>query len=242
MYLYFFLLTGFICFNPAIVRADSEPGIIIAFGDSITEGCDVFSGDCGWGRNGKSGYEVELESLLQNNRRNYEIHNFGAGGETARDGLDRIEPVINEACNAGAEYILILEGTNDLLHGARGQDVKYYLGLMIDKSRKHGLVPLLATITPDPNPAHSYKDIPLMNEYIRELASEKNVPLIDLYNWMNPLWDQYTPGCYGDSLHPNETGFKVMGQLWFNRLAELIPPEYPPLNTWLNLLLNTPKS
>jgi lysophospholipase L1-like esterase len=226
---------------PVTAAADSDPGIIIGFGDSVTEGCDVFAGNCGWDRSGKLGYEVELESQLQKSDRNYVVNNFGSGGETARDGLDRIEPVMDEFCNYGAEYILILEGTNDLLHGARGVDVKYYLGLMVDKSRTHGLVPLLATITPDPNPSHSYKNIPLMNEYIRDLASEKDVPLVDLYNEMNPFWDIYTPGCYGDRLHPNETGFKAMGQIWFESLAELIKPSYP-LNSWLELLLKNPKS
>ncbi|MBL4904122.1 MAG: SGNH/GDSL hydrolase family protein [Desulfocapsa sp.] len=230
-YLPFFLFSCLIFSLPAIVFADTDT--IIAFGDSLTEGCDVYAGECGWERSGTHGYEIELEILLKKSFRNYEIHNFGRGGETAQDGMVRIDSVMRELCNAGAEYILLLEGTNDLLHGARGTDVKYYLDVMIDKSRDHGLVPLIATIPPDPE--HAYKDIPLMNSYIRDLASEKNVPLVELYNEMYPMWNSYTPGCYGDRTHPNSAGFQTMGEIWFESLSGLIQPK-PPL-TWLELLL-----
>ena len=230
------LFAVFLSCYPVTISAETAPGTIISFGDSLTEGCDVYSGQCGWERSSSMGYQLELESLLQNSHRNYEVQNFGRGGETARDGLKRIDSVIVELCNARAEYILLLEGTNDLLHGARGEDVKFYLSIMIDKSRAHGLVPLLATLPPDTEPDHRYKDIPLMNEYIRDLASEKGVTLVDLYNKMNPYWDSFTPGCYGDNLHPNAGGFKAIGGIWFESLADMISPKFF-LYSWLDLLL-----
>jgi lysophospholipase L1-like esterase len=230
------------CIFPAISFAVTEPisGIIIGFGDSLTEGCDVYGGDCGWERTGVSGYEIELMKLLQNSDRDYVVKNFGHGGETAKDGVFRIGRVLAEPCNEGAEYVLILEGTNDLLHGARGLDVKYYLGLIIDQVVANGMVPLLATITPDKDPEHSYKDIPLMNEYIRDLALEKDVTLVELYNQMEPYWGKYTPGCYGDLLHPNVDGFQVMGDIWFESLATLIPAKHDINLNWLLLLLKSP--
>ncbi len=216
-----------------------QAGVIIGFGDSLTEGCDVLSGgDCGWV--GGTGYTGELESLLTSNGYNYNVYNFGKGGETTADALTdgRFDSVLNETCNQGAKYILLLEGTNDLLHGASGLDVKFNLGEMIRKSRDKGVEPLLATITPDPNPEHSYKNIPLMNDYIRALAAEKDVVLVDLNSAMAPYWDTYTNprACYNDLLHPNPTGFDAMAAVWYATLAELLPR---PL-TWLHLLLKTP--
>ncbi len=228
------------CLFPLALSAETEEevsGIIIGFGDSLTEGCDVYAGDCGWERTTQLGYEINLVELLQNSDRNYVVKNFGRGGETAQDGFVRISQVMAKPCNTGAEYVLILEGTNDLLHGARGLDVKFYLGLMIDQVVAKGMVPLLATITPDADPEHRYKNIPLMNEYIRDLAEEKNVQLVELYNQMQPDWGKYTPGCYGDLLHPNIAGFQTMGQIWFDSLAVLIPAKPDIHLTWLNLLL-----
>lgn len=231
-----------ICTFPSILLADGEikSGIIIGFGDSLTEGCDVYAGQCGWERTGESGYEIELVKLLQNSDRDYIVNNFGHGGETAKDGVARIGQVMAEPCNEGAEYVLVLEGTNDLLHGSRGEDVKYYLALIIDQIVAKGLVPLLATLTPDAEPGHSYKDIPLMNEYIRDLAQEKNVSLVELYGQMEPDWGSYTPGCYGDLLHPNVYGFQTIGKIWFDSLADLIPEKPKATLTWLNLLLHSP--
>jgi len=214
-----------------------QAGVIIGFGDSLTEGCDVQTGgDCGWV--GGTGYTGELELLLTSNGYNYNVYNFGRGGETTTEGVNRIDTVLDEACNQGAKYILILEGTNDLLHGASGLDVKFNLGIMIDKSRAKGVEPLLATITPDPNPEHAYKNIPLMNTYIRALAAKQDVVLVDLYAAMYPYWDTYTNprACYNDLLHPNPTGFDAMAAVWYATLAELLPR---PL-TWLHLLLKTP--
>ncbi len=240
-YLQLWLVTGLICSFPVLAFAElEEAGKIIAFGDSLTEGCDVYTGECGWERSGDLGYDVELESQLQKSFRNYLVQNFGIGGSTAYEGMGRVDSVIDELCNEGAEYILILLGTNDLFHGAREEDVQYYLSVIVDKSKGHGLAPLLATIPPDPD--HRYKNIPFMNEYIRALASDENIPLVELYNEMYPAWSSYTPGCYGDNLHPNAAGFKVMGGIWFESLADLIqpsPPSPPPLNR-MQLLLDQP--
>lgn len=214
--------------------------VIIGFGDSLTEGCDVQSGDCGWITG--NGYEKNLQSLLTGNGYNFLVTNFGRGGETTTDALQgRFDSVLNEACNQDAEFILIMEGTNDLLHGANGLDVKWNLGIMIEKSIDRGLIPLVATIPPDFEPEHSYKNIPLMNTYIRDLVAEKvaqdkEVILVDQYAALYPYWNSYTPGCYGDRIHPNATGFDAMGAVWYESLSELLKR---PL-TWLLLLLKTP--
>jgi len=213
---------------------------IIAFGDSLTEGCDVqlpSDSECGWV--GGYGYENELNSLLDNNGfSRFTVYNYGQGGETTAEGVNRIDSVLNDACNKDADYILIMEGTNDLLHHLGWVDVLFNLDIMIDKSRDMGIEPLLATLTPDPE--HEYKDIPLMNEKIREYAANKNpqVILVDQYNALAPNWDDYTNprGCYGDLLHPNTTGFDAMGSVWYGSLSKLLPRSLP----WLSLLLGTP--
>ena len=217
------------CLSVMVVALFSEVALcetktIIAFGDSLTEGCDVHLegyGDCGW--IGGYGYQKELLTLLTQNDWDHTVNNFGRGGETTTEGVNRLDSVLGELCNQGADYILLLEGTNDLLHGADGMNVKFNLGVMVDKSRAKGIEPLLATIPPDSEPDHSYKNIPLMNDYIRQLAVEKNIVLVDQYNALEPRWDVYTNprGCYNDLLHPNSTGFDAMGSVWYDSLSDL---------------------
>ena len=213
---------------------------IIAFGDSLTEGCDVHLGDsvCGWS-NGY-GYTNELRSLLLTNSgyQDFVVYNYGRGGETTDQGVDRIDSVLDDPCIQEAEFILIMEGTNDLLHHAGWPEVIFNLGVMVDKSRARGIEPLLATLTPDPE--HGYKDILLMNEQIRLYAVAHEVILVDLYNATVFDWGVYTNprGCYGDLIHPNQTGFDVMGTTLYESLSPLLPGPAPL--SWLMLLLGTP--
>ncbi|MBU0944954.1 MAG: SGNH/GDSL hydrolase family protein [Proteobacteria bacterium] len=219
--------------------------IIIGFGDSLTEGCGNEISTCGVScRLGDDCYDYEnnLQSLLDQHAYDFTVNNFGYGGETTADALSypyRFYSVLSNACNNDAEYILIMEGTNDLLHYANGLDVKFNLGVMIDKSRERGLIPLLATIPPDPEPEHDYKDVPLMNQYIKELAEEKGVVLVDLYTALSPYWNIYTDprACYGDLTHPNRSGFEAMGSLWYKNLSTLLPKKSLP---GLMLLLDKP--
>lgn len=218
---------------------------IIAFGDSLTEGCDVHyfgSSVCGWNIGVSYGYENELRLLLQENGFDeFSVYNYGWGGETTSEGVNRLDDVLNSTCTEGAEYILIMEGTNDLLHHTGWPEVIFNLDVMVDKSRAAGIVPLLATLTPDPE--NVYKDIPLMNEKIREYAANKVPPviLVDQYNAVKPFWGVYTNplGCYGDLIHPNPTGFDAIGTTWYKSLSEIFPkpPIYLP---WLMLLLGAP--
>lgn len=214
----------------------SEGLSIIAFGDSLTEGCDVsgYTVCAGW--MGGYNYTNNLKSLLlANGHTAVTIYNHGRGGESTWESVNRMSYLFALVCNKHTGYILIMHGTNDLFHGEQMMNIKFNLGVMIDKSLANGLVPLLATIPPDPD--HEWKDIPLMNEYIRQLAQEKNVQLVDQYNFLAANWDAYTNprGCYGDLLHPNRSGFDAIGLLWYESLSGLLPKNTLP---WLNLLLH----
>lgn len=82
----------------------SSARIIIGFGDSITQGTPYIT-EHGDGRR-VGGYEPKLEALLTNTY----VLNYGVGGEDTSEGVNRIDDVLN---GSSAEYILILEGTND---------------------------------------------------------------------------------------------------------------------------------
>lgn len=230
-----------------------ETKIIIAYGDSLTEGCGNEVSTCGvTPRPGDINYDYDnqLQALLSSANHDYVVNNFGQGGEQTSDALSypyRFEEALNNSCNVGSEFILIMEGTNDLLQSKNPHDIKFNLGVMIDKSLERGLIPLVATIPPDATPGHEYKGIPEMNSLIRQLVDEKklegkDVLLVEMYDQLAQDWSAYTNprSCYSvfnpdDQLHPNETGFNAIGTIWYDSLEGLLPNKKVP---WLILLLN----
>lgn len=208
---------------------------LIAFGDSLTEGCGVSQQGCdGWDA-GDYSYPVYLEALFKAEGREITVKNFGKGGETTSEGVNRLETVLKNACNAKIDYVLLLHGTNDLFHHTDPEVVYFNLGVMIDKIRARGIQPVLATITPDED--NDWKEIDRTNDLIRRLAVDKDVLFVDQYNVVAQYWYWYTHpgGCFGDLLHPNQKGFYAIAAAWHEAIPK--PPASLP---WLMLLLNTP--
>lgn len=192
------------------------------------QGCD------GW-VDGDYNYPVYLEALFKAEGRETTVKNFGKGGERTSGGVNRLDTVLNSSCNPKVDYVLLLQGTNDLFHHTDPSVVRFNLGVMIDKVRAKGIEPILSTITPDWD--NTSKEIDQTNEYIRSLASEKGVVLADQYDALAPYWYWYThpEGCYGDHLHPNPKGFYAMAVVWHKSIPKLVPPM-----PWMKLLLGTP--
>ncbi len=222
-------------FFPSIIFGQE---VVIAFGDSLTEGCGYadllpYLGECGW-ENRHYTYPMWLTTFFADANQDVAVNNFGKGGETTTEGVARLTEVFDQSCNASAGYVLLLQGANDLFHHSDPSVVYFNLAVMIDTVREKGKIPLLATITPDPD--HPWKEIEQTNSYIRSLASEKNVLLVDLFAALAPYWYWYThpAGCYGDLQHPNSRGFYEMAVTWHKSLSTLIKKPSMP---WLMLLL-----
>ena len=184
----------------------SSVRIIIGFGDSITQGSPYIT-EHGNGRR-VGGYEPKLEALLSNTY----VLNYGFSGEITSNGVNRIDDVLS---GSNAKYILILEGTNDIIFAISPESTIYNLGVMIDKSRGYNAIPVLSTLTPDTKAGNSEKNIPTVyNPKIVDLATEKVVTLCDQYNAVVDDWALLS----GDGLHPNDDGYQVMAETWFNTL------------------------
>lgn len=231
-----------VSFFPAKSYGEEETRNLLAFGDSLTEACYI-DGDseCGWVGTYSNGYESELESLLNahpwNERWDIRVFNYGKGGEQTYEGVGRLADVLdNYTCDKPVKFILLMEGTNDLLHHKNIGQIEYNLELMIGISRGHGLEILLATIPPDPE--SPYKNILGLNEAIRRIAEEQaakygDVTLVDQYSALAPDWVSYTTpkGCYNDLTHPNDSGFDAMAAVWYESLPDFMkqPPPLPGL-------------
>ena len=177
---------------------------ILAFGDSLTQGLKRDASGVIWAfpnpvygaRTG--GYEPRLESLFSSQSGHTAfVYNWGVGGETSSGGVNRINSVLYSRF---ADYLLLLEGANDIYAGISAGTTQFNLGIMIDRCRAKNVGPILGTVTPNTTHPNGYLIPASMNPQIVTLANQKGVPLANLYNALASNWGYYKlpeMGCIG---------------------------------------------
>jgi lysophospholipase L1-like esterase len=214
----------------------SVPGAItiVAFGDSITYGRGSES-------NGpRTGYPVYLRAILSYNYpgRIFTTVNEGVPGETTEGGLGRIDDVLIES---RPQYILIMEGTNDMFMGVSFETVQENLKQMAFRAAARGAVPILATIIPtDP---HTRPEQYLRTRsfytggYVQSIHDYYSIPYADQWNafcsipdFAETLMDPATGN------HPNDNGYRyVMAPEWYDALAPVLGLPFDPVPPQLDL-------
>lgn len=102
-------------------------------------------------------------------------------------------------------WVLIMSGTNDALIGLPlGNTYKGLMEKMVDRVRELGPVPVLSTLPPMAVASHDGQSgeerVEEANAIIREVATEKQVPLIDLHRALTAE-GMVNQGLAGDGLH-----------------------------------------
>ncbi len=203
-----------------VLRQDSNDKLYLAFGDSITRGVVRSDGTTA------EGYEIELEAFIDANIWPSQVLNSGKSGERTSNGVNRLVEILN---TYSLDYVLLLEGTNDILDGVSYETTLYNLGIMVDYCISYNVTPIIATLTPlkiDVSGSRGgyIDEIPnVYNPGIKEIASEKGITVSDQYAALNGQWKSYSD----DYIHPNEAGYSVMAQTWYDTISAL-PPEPEP--------------
>ena len=142
---------------------DNDPNVVVAMGDSITDGVCVPAG---------APYPDRVAALSGKR-----VINQGSCGEKSSEGASRVNSVLNSA-NPG--YLFILYGTNDALYGDPSA-VKENLRAMIQAAKNNKTLPVIATLTPMYDKyAYGNSDAKGISREIRNLANEEGIPLVDL--------------------------------------------------------------
>jgi lysophospholipase L1-like esterase len=90
-------------------------------------------------------------------------------------------------------------GTNDMQRGTIDQ-YRANLGMVLDVIEARDVVPIMSTIPPRGD-GEPYATLAVQfNEVVRDIASTRHLPLIDLYNALLPLPGE---GLGTDGIHPN---------------------------------------
>jgi lysophospholipase L1-like esterase len=216
-----------------IAWAEVDADVLIGFGDSITKGTPYVEEREGMGRR-VGGYEPVLEGILADAGKPSIVYNWGIAGENTVNGYDRLAGVLS--AHPGASHVLIMEGTNDFTQYSVGSTIEM-LGLMIDRSRAHGIEPVIATLPPDTSHGgeKQYAIATQYNPMIWQLASSKGVIVADMYAALVNRWGALS----ADGIHPNRTGYKVIANVWAEALTKpFIRTDAPLYVTKTGAMLN----
>ncbi len=200
----------------------------LAFGDSITWG--QFDDPPG---TPVGPYPQRLEEKLDTRVVASEVVNAGQPGERTGGGLYRLKEEELPAHNPN--FVEIMEGTNDVTHYVPYDEVAFNLLLMVGDSKNVDAKPLLATLIPRQD---SFNDETFhQNTYIRDVAHQENVPLVD--NWAAFYAYGQWQDLMLDALHPNSQGMQFLADTFYNVLLDSygwLYEETESPTTWIDSL------
>ncbi len=182
-----------VLFLSACSKVDVEPlgrkDTIVAFGDSLT---------FGYGASIESSYPNQLSRIIR-----MKVVNAGVNGNTTKDGLDRIDQILEEH---NPKLILLGLGGNDMLRKVAEQNIINNLSALIQKIKSKNIqVVLLPTPKPSLLGAVGYLSDA---DFYKDLAKKENVLLID------NIYSKYlSSGEYkSDLIHLNQKGYSMVAK------------------------------
>lgn len=213
-------VTSYYFLSSIDVQAPAKSGLIVALGDSITDGShSTVDTDRAW--------PAMLAARLQGNKATagLAVVNEGIGGnQVLRDGagVSALARFDRDALDEpGAQWLMILEGINDIGTMARADgtltaaDLIGALGQMVERAHMHGIKVAGCTLTPY-HGASYYSDA---GEAIREAVNDwirKSGAFDAVVDFEAAVRDPANPKEFradlhaGDHLHPNDAGYAAM--------------------------------
>lgn len=168
------------------IRTVSANVSLVVLGDSLS---------AGYGLSSQQTWVAELDRRWQQSHPNYAIINASISGETTTGGLRRLENILDRH-QPNALFIEL--GGNDGLRGFNLSTVRDNLEQMIDKAQAQGVKVALSQVMVPPNYGQRFAE--QFSQMYRQVAKEKNVPLIPFF--MEPLIQESTDYVQSDGIHP----------------------------------------
>jgi lysophospholipase L1-like esterase len=210
----FFLGAALVGMSSTAFRAQGEPlvknGQTIAFlGDSITA--------YGWAS--PSGYvHLVVDGLAKEGITVTPIP-AGVGGNTSKDMLQRLDGSVLEK---KPDWMTLSCGVNDVWHGPTGVDLPAYkknIAEIVDRAQAQGIKVIVFTSTPiyeNDNPNN--QKLVDYNEFLRQFARERSLPLADLNADFQGFLQKREPlsgasrNLTVDGVHMNSEGNAIMAK------------------------------
>jgi acyl-CoA thioesterase-1 len=161
---------------------------IVAFGDSLSAGFELPA-------NGS--FPAQLEAALRAKGRDVTVVNAGVSGDTASDGLARLDWSVP----AGADLVIVEFGANDMLRGLDPAITRRALDEIITRLQARGASVLLAGMRSMTNLGESYRG--QFETIYPNLAKAHGVPLYPFF--LEGIAEQAAFNL-ADGMHPNRSG------------------------------------
>ncbi len=168
--------------------AEAATRRIVAFGDSLT---------AGFGLDAKDAFPAQLEAALKAKGYDVVVINAGVSGETAPQGLARLDWSVPH----DADAVIVELGANDMLRGFDPQVTRDALTKITTRLKDRGLPVLLAGMQASRNLDADYRA--KFDVIYPELAKEENLILYPFFLEGVAADRRYT---LPDGLHPTREG------------------------------------
>ena len=186
------------------IAAETQPPVIVAFGDSLTAGLGLPQDQA---------FPAQLEAALKARGTEATVVNAGVSGDTAAAGLARLDWSLPDDANA----VIIELGANDALQGVPPEGTKQALAKVIKTVQARGLPILLAGMEAPPNMGKDYAD--QFRAIYVDLAERYHVLLYPFFLEGAAMNDGMTQG---DGLHPNAKGVAAIVENILPKVEELL--------------------
>jgi lysophospholipase L1-like esterase len=195
---------------------NNNANVYLGLGDSITNGDGSSDGN---------GYILRLQNLLAPYFRRAEVHGWGREGDSS---IETADPTVMKRSlrTYDPAYTLVLLGTNDWqdqtcqTQGPAACFTIDSLRSIVEQVKDWHSLPVLGNLPPvNPAlaPAGRNTWIDDMNTRIRALAQEEGAPLADINGAFKA--QSSLPPLFSDDVHPNDAGYEVLAQAWFDAIT-----------------------
>ena len=183
-------------FAAATLPAAAKPVSIVALGDSLTAGLGLLPG---------KSFPEQLQAALKADGRDVSVANAGVSGDTAADGLARLEWSVP----ADADIVIVELGANDALRGIDPEITRKALVEIVATLKDRGQAVLLAGMLAPRNLGDAYAKA--FDAIYPDLAAKYGVALYPFFLEgvaTDPALNQ------ADGMHPTAAGVaKIVGAM-----------------------------
>jgi acyl-CoA thioesterase I len=183
----------------------SKPaGIIVAFGDSLTEG---------YGLDESEAWPALLEDRLKQEGKAYRVINAGVSGETSQGALSRVDWILRTK----PDIVILETGANDGMRGTDPQVTRENIDKIVEQLQSNGVTVVLAGMKMLVSLGASFARS--FDALYPEIAKERKVIFI-------PFILDGIAGVRGlnlsDGIHPNAKGHRLMMELIYPYVVKAI--------------------
>jgi acyl-CoA thioesterase-1 len=198
------LIVSFFLLFLATPLLAADPPVIVCYGDSIT---------AGYGLNSGQAYPDALQRNLDKRGYHYKVSNLGTSGATTKDAASGLRPVLQ----LHPAVVIVEFGGNDGLRGVPPAQTRRNLDTVLTALENAHVRVLLAGITLPPNYGRDY--IEAFNQVFRDLATQHHTAFVPMiYKDLVTVPGTIQP----DGIHPTAKGSEIIANTLLPALTPLL--------------------